>query len=92
MKFPLICSVCEQEYAKMTDATQLQQGGVGFCSHAAAGNSPVAGVYYCVIPIIEGGYQVTVMAPVTIVEAKEMAAEVQAVGAGDDTPRGVTVQ
>ncbi|MDA9981519.1 hypothetical protein N9H39_02035 [Gammaproteobacteria bacterium] len=92
-RFPIICPECQKDFDAMTsDGVEGYSGGIGFCQHFEADNSPAAGVLFIVIAIGEGGYQIHITAPLTLAEAMEKAEETKAAFEGDDVPTGATVQ
>ena len=68
MKYPTLCDECKRAYEVFCGGL----GGISFCHHAEAGNTPEAGVYFSVAPFKEGGHLVTILAPLTLKEAEEM--------------------
>ena len=68
MKFPVLCDECRAIYLEFCRGI----GGVNFCHHAEAGNTPDAGVYYTVAPTVGGGHTVHIISPLTVAEAEAL--------------------
>lgn len=67
MKYPVLCPECADTFRTFARGT----GGINACFHPPH-NTPEAGVYFCVIPLIEGGHTCHIVSPISLQEAEAM--------------------